>query len=343
MADKRRKFDAEFREGAVRIVTETGKPIAQVAEDLGINETTLASWVSRARRAGGAGPVGESEELARLRRENALWGSVIHRGWSNALPRRVEGCNHDGMIVSLLYQVTRRLLSVPSVLVRRDTSKEAELLVLRHRRLDRLADPPRRRSRSRTAPRWPDLARVPLWAGHRADRLRLRPHRHHRPATPWSSSSTTPDACTSPATAAWATQQARNLATDLGARMDSLRFLIRDRDSKYTDSFDAVFQAEDIEIIKTPVRAPKANAHCERVIGTLRREVPDHILILGEAHARQVLAEYQRHYNTHRPHQARCQLPPQAHEPPPAFEAASGRVLRTRVLDGVINEYRYAA
>ncbi|MFI1338310.1 transposase [Streptomyces sp. NPDC020845] len=71
MAGKRRKFDTEFREGAVRIVTETGKPIAQVAKDLGINETTLASWVSRARGAGGAGPVGESEELARLRRENA--------------------------------------------------------------------------------------------------------------------------------------------------------------------------------------------------------------------------------------------------------------------------------
>ncbi|MCX4460374.1 transposase [Streptomyces sp. NBC_01728] len=71
MAGKRRKFDAEFREGAVRIVAETGRPIAQVAQDLGINETTLASWVSRARRAGGAMEAGESEELARLRRENA--------------------------------------------------------------------------------------------------------------------------------------------------------------------------------------------------------------------------------------------------------------------------------
>ncbi|GAA2360906.1 integrase [Streptomyces violaceusniger] len=145
-------------------------------------------------------------------------------------------------------------------------------------------------------------------------------------------------------TAAWATQQARNLATDLGIRMDSLRFLIRDRDSKYTDAFDAVFQAEDIEIIKTPVRAPKANAHCERVIGTLRRDVLDHILILGEGHWRQVLAVYQRHYNTHRPHRARCQLPLQAHgQPPPVLEPASRRVLRTRVLGGVINEYSYAA
>ncbi|MFI6449903.1 transposase [Kitasatospora sp. NPDC050543] len=69
MADKRRKFDAEFREGAVRIVAETGKTLAEVARDLGINETTLATWVSRARQAAGTGS-GESEELARLRREN---------------------------------------------------------------------------------------------------------------------------------------------------------------------------------------------------------------------------------------------------------------------------------
>ncbi len=145
-------------------------------------------------------------------------------------------------------------------------------------------------------------------------------------------------------TAAWATQQARNLAADLGASMDPLRFLIRDRDSKYTEAFDAVFHTEDIEIIKTPVRAPRANAHCERVIGTLRREVLDHVLILGEAHARQVLAEYERHYNAHRPHRARSQLSPEAHEQPLQVRApADRRVLRTRILGGVINEYRYAA
>ncbi len=112
--------------------------------------------------------------------------------------------------------------------------------------------------------------------------------------------------------------------------MDLLRFPIRDRDNKYTDAIDAVFQAEDIEIIKTPVRAPKANAHYERVIGTLRREAPDHMLILDEAHARHVLAEHQRHYNAHRPHRARHQLPPQAHrQPPPDLKPASRRVLRT--------------
>ncbi|WP_371574474.1 transposase [Streptomyces sp. NBC_01314] len=82
MAEKRRKFDPEFREGAVRIVTGTGKPIAEVAKDLGINETTLASWVSRARRAGTT-PAGESDELERLRWENAqLNGATRNWSWS---------------------------------------------------------------------------------------------------------------------------------------------------------------------------------------------------------------------------------------------------------------------
>ncbi|WP_376772998.1 integrase core domain-containing protein [Streptomyces himalayensis] len=98
------------------------------------------------------------------------------------------------------------------------------------------------------------------------------------------------------------------MACDRGIRLESLRFLIRDRDSKYTESFDAVFQAEDIEILKTPPRAPRANARCERVIGTLRREVLDNVLILNEAHAHRALTEYQRHYNQHRPHLARNQL-----------------------------------
>jgi transposase len=73
MAEKRQRYDAEFREGAVRIVTETGKTIAEVAKDLGVKETTLGSWVARARRAGGDGTLGESEreELARLRRQDA--------------------------------------------------------------------------------------------------------------------------------------------------------------------------------------------------------------------------------------------------------------------------------
>jgi transposase InsO family protein len=145
-------------------------------------------------------------------------------------------------------------------------------------------------------------------------------------------------------TASWTVQQARNLTTELGARVDSLRFLIRDRDTKYTGSLDAVFAADGIEAVRTAPRASRMNAHCERVIGTLRREALDHLLIWNETHARHVLDAYARHYNRHRPHQARGQLPPVAGEhPAPVTDLTTHRLLRTRVLGGVINEYRYAA
>ncbi|MFJ8958995.1 integrase core domain-containing protein [Lentzea sp. NPDC102401] len=100
----------------------------------------------------------------------------------------------------------------------------------------------------------------------------------------------------------WTVQQARNLAADLGTRTESLRFLLRDRDSKYGEAFDAVFEAEELHVLKSAPQVPRMNAHCERIIGSIRREVLDHILIMGEAHARQVLAAYQMHYNEHRPH-----------------------------------------
>ncbi|WP_323180342.1 integrase core domain-containing protein [Streptomyces sp. NBC_01363] len=91
-------------------------------------------------------------------------------------------------------------------------------------------------------------------------------------------------------------------------------------------------------------RAPRMNAHCERVIGTIRREALDHVLILGESHARKVLTDYQDHYNGHRPHRSRQQLPSSATEQPAIVHALDDRsLLRTRVLGGIINEYRYAA
>ncbi|MGW9136505.1 integrase core domain-containing protein [Streptomyces sp. NPDC055681] len=145
-------------------------------------------------------------------------------------------------------------------------------------------------------------------------------------------------------TAQWATQQARNLAADLGARVESLRFALRDRDSKYTSSFDAVFETEEMEVLLSAPQAPRMNAHCERVIGTIRREALDHVLIMNGAHARQVLAEYQHHYNRHRPHRARDQRPPEAQDQlAVGHDPHTQRLLRTRVLGGVINEYRYAA
>ncbi|MEV6297513.1 integrase core domain-containing protein [Streptomyces sp. NPDC051896] len=146
-------------------------------------------------------------------------------------------------------------------------------------------------------------------------------------------------------TAQWTVQQARNLAAELGLRFESLRFLIRDRDSKYTESLDAVFAAEGIETLSTAPGSPRMNAHCERVIGTLRREALDHLLLLNEAHARRVLDVYAHHYNGHRPHQARGQRPPLADDSAMLCtdERTTQPLVRTRIFGGLINEYRYAA
>ena len=102
--------------------------------------------------------------------------------------------------------------------------------------------------------------------------------------------------------AAWAVQQARNLAMDLGGRFGTLRFLIHDRDPLFTAAFADVFKAEGMRIIKTLPKTPRMNAICERVIGTFRRELLDRILILGERHLALVLGEYLAHYNAARPH-----------------------------------------
>src|SRR6478735_2177805 len=99
----------------------------------------------------------------------------------------------------------------------------------------------------------------------------------------------------------WTTQAARNVLMDLGQRAASVKFLIRDRAGQFTSSFDAVFTAEGIRILPSPPQAPRANAICERVIGTLRREVLDRLLILGPEHLQKILAEHTLHYNSHRP------------------------------------------
>jgi putative transposase len=142
-------------------------------------------------------------------------------------------------------------------------------------------------------------------------------------------------------TGAWTAQQARNLLMDLGERAGRFTFLIRDRDGKFSRVFDEVFTSSGIRIIKTPPRSPRANAYAERFVGTLRRECLDHVLIYGERHLRRVLAEYERHYNDHRPHRSRDQIPPLQE---------TGRVIdmtapiqRRKAVAGLINQYSRAA
>ena len=138
--------------------------------------------------------------------------------------------------------------------------------------------------------------------------------------------------------------QARDFTTALADRSGRIRFLLRDRDTKYTTSFEAIFTAEDTHILLSAPRAPKMNAHCERVIGTIRREALDHVLIMNTSHATKVLAEFADHYNQHRPHRSRGQLPPDAsQQTPPTIDVRNRRLPRTRILGGAINEYRYAA
>jgi transposase InsO family protein len=139
---------------------------------------------------------------------------------------------------------------------------------------------------------------------------------------------------------AWITQQARNLLMDLGDHTSQFRFLIRDRDSKFTAAFDAVVAGADIRIIRTPVRAPQANAIAERWIG-LRRECLDQLLITGPRHLAAVLQEYLAHYNTHRPHRSLHQHPPAGRTPPDP--GATVRPLRRNRLGGLVHEYLQVA
>ena len=146
----------------------------------------------------------------------------------------------------------------------------------------------------------------------------------------------------------WVAQQARNLLMQLEDDDVQPRFLIRDRDSKFTREFDEVFRSEEIRVIKAPVRAPKARAHAERWVGTVRRECLDRLLILGRRHLQQVLAAYVAHYNGHRPHRALEQRPPLNPPPPldvdhPADAPDLGRIRRRERLGGLIREYRLAA
>jgi len=141
----------------------------------------------------------------------------------------------------------------------------------------------------------------------------------------------------------WVTQQARNLLMELGDEGIRPRFLVRDRDSKFTPEFDEVFRSEGIRVIKAPVRAPKARAHAERWVESVRRECLDRLLILGRRHLNHVLVTYVRHFNEHRPHRALAQRPPLSDEQPLADVIDLDRLRRRDLLGGLIHEYQLAA
>jgi putative transposase len=150
--------------------------------------------------------------------------------------------------------------------------------------------------------------------------------------------------CTANPTGPWVTQQARQFAWTLQERSGSFRFLIRDRDSKFTRDFDAVFASEGIEIIKTPVRAPKANATAERFVRTVRAECLDWLLIVNQRHLERVLRVFAGHYNSHRPHRSLNLKPPD-----PASRKLRGPHLPTSAVErrdrlgGLLHEYNLAA
>jgi len=148
---------------------------------------------------------------------------------------------------------------------------------------------------------------------------------------------------------AWVTQQARNVLMRFADEDVQVRYLIRDRDSKFTRDFDEVFRTEGIRVIKAPVQAPRARAHAERWVGSLRRECLDRLLILGRRHLEGVVRVYTQHYNEHRPHRSLGQRPPLA-KPPPIDERAPNaeplpfdRIRRRERLGGLLNEYERAA
>lgn len=141
----------------------------------------------------------------------------------------------------------------------------------------------------------------------------------------------------------WVTQQARNLLMQLDEDDVRPRFLVRDRDSKFSRDFDEVFRSEGMRVIKAPVRAPKARAHAERWVGSVRRECLDRILILGRHHLHHVLVTYIRHYNEHRPYRALGQQPPVSGDQAVADVIDLDRIRRQELLGGLIHDYRLAA
>jgi len=149
-----------------------------------------------------------------------------------------------------------------------------------------------------------------------------------------------PGGVTTHPTGEWVTQQPRNLTMALGERTAPLKLLVRDRDAKFVAGFDAAFAADGVRVVKTPVRAPRANAYAERWVRSVRAECLDWVLIWNRRHLERVLSAYVAHYNLARPHRGIALEVPVAPDklPPP-----TGPIERVDVLGGLIHEYHRAA
>jgi transposase InsO family protein len=150
--------------------------------------------------------------------------------------------------------------------------------------------------------------------------------------------------CTANPDATWVTQQARNLARERPDAESPVRFLVRDRDTKFIGAFDEVFRSEAVRVLRTPPRAPRANAYAERWIRTVRTECLDWLLILNRTHLERVLRIYGRHYNHQRPHRGLRLVPPAGpHQLPLTASAVPADVYRRDLLGGLLHEYYQAA
>jgi transposase InsO family protein len=153
-------------------------------------------------------------------------------------------------------------------------------------------------------------------------------------------------ACTSKPDTSWMTQQARNLLMDLDECSQRPRFMIHDRDTKFSRAFDSIFRSEGIGIIRTPIQAPNANAYAERWVGSVRRECLDRLVIFGRRQLEHVLRVYIRHFNQRRPHRALDLRSPNhssGAEPQPTATLDRLQVRRYDLLGGLLHEYEAAA
>jgi transposase InsO family protein len=138
---------------------------------------------------------------------------------------------------------------------------------------------------------------------------------------------------------AWMRQQARNLAIE--ERLENVRYLLHDRDAKFSGLFDALIRSEGVRVIKTPIRAPRANAIAERWVRTVRSECLDHLLVFGRRHLEQILRSYVAHFNAERPHRSLELAPPAGS--PRSRGSPSADIGRRDVVGGLIHEYYAAA